>query len=244
MRKNAEKCGKMRKKCGKNAEKCGLKFGTLRKIADLSWQWSGNGEKNHKSQTKKNPAEKIKSPIMAHFHENWTKWHFEGTFWPLFTIYMPGSPRKRPQMPQNYSIYLGGHPGILGEKKCGKNAEKCGKCGKMRKMRKNADRNFPPPPWKEVLIMLSTLKAHFFQQKSVLKSPKILGCPKWIIQNLLFWWTFPENCTKKCTQSTQIYAKLKKKSKICTKYVHISKKRSTYSSPPPPYPGQFHAADS
>lgn len=54
---------------------------------------------------------------MAHFHENWTKLHFEGTFWSLFAIYMPMGPRKKvPQMTQNQSIYLGDHPKILGKK--------------------------------------------------------------------------------------------------------------------------------
>ena len=65
---------------------------------------------------------------MAHFHENWTKWHFEGTFWPLFAIYMPGGPRKStPNAPKLINIFGWSSWDF------GKNAEK------MRKMRKNAE---------------------------------------------------------------------------------------------------------
>ena len=70
-----------------------------------------------------------------------------GHFGHFLPFICPEVPEKVPQMPQNYSIYLGGHPGILEKmrKKCGKmrkNAENAEKCGKMQK---NADRNFPPP---------------------------------------------------------------------------------------------------
>ncbi len=43
------------KKCGKCGKKCGnmrSKLLGLRKIAGLSYRWSGNGQKNYKSQTK------------------------------------------------------------------------------------------------------------------------------------------------------------------------------------------------
>ncbi len=103
-------------------------------------QCSGNGQKNHKSQTNtKTQQKKSESPIMANSHENWTKWHSEGTFLAtfFFPFIWPEVPEKYPRYPEtNQYIWVAIQDF---REKTWKNMEKCGKmrknaekCGKMR----------------------------------------------------------------------------------------------------------------
>ncbi len=83
---------------------------------------------------------------MAQSHENWTKCHFEGTFWPPFDSYMPRGPRKStPDTETNWCIWVATQGFFLGgiqEKKMQRNAEKCGKCGENAE--KGGPRFIPP----------------------------------------------------------------------------------------------------